>query len=151
MVYYLEAENLHFEFVVQWRINHPTIASPEKFVMTDEIYDEFKAFLKSRNFNYDRQSEKALENLKEIMEFEGYADATSEEFKALADKLKPDLDRDLDLYKDQLSDLLARQILKQYYFAKGEIIYALRNDEGLKKALETLPDKTAYLETFTKQ
>jgi len=151
MVYYLEVENLLFDFVVQWRSNHPTIDSPEKFTMTDKIYDEFKAFLKSKNFNYDRQSEKALENLKDIMAFEGYLDTASEEFKALEDKLKPDLDRDLDLYKDQLSDLLARQILKQCYFAKGEIIYALRNDEDLKKAVETLSDEAIYSEIFTKQ
>jgi carboxyl-terminal processing protease len=151
MVYYLEVENLFFEFVVQWRTKHPTIASPEKFTLTDEIYDEFKAFLKSKDFNYDRQSEKALGTLKDIMEFEGYLDTASEEFKALENKLKPDLDRDLDLYKNQLSDLLSRQILKQYYFAKGEIIYVLRNDEGLKKALEALSDKALYSQTFNKQ
>ncbi|GHT67625.1 peptidase S41 [Bacteroidia bacterium] len=151
MVYYLEIENLFFDFVVQWRTKHPAIASPEKFTMTDEIYGEFKAFLKSKDFNYDRQSGKALENLKGIMEFEGYLDTASEEFKALENKLKPDLDRDLELYKNQLSDLLARQILKQYYFAKGEIIYALRNDDGLKKTLETLSNKDLYSKTFTKQ
>ncbi|MDR2621019.1 MAG: S41 family peptidase [Dysgonamonadaceae bacterium] len=151
MIYYLEVENLFFEFVVQWRTKHPTIASPEKFAVTDEIYGEFKDFLKSKDFNYDRQSGKALENLRDIMEFEGYSDTASEEFKALENKLKPDLDRDLDLYKSQLSDLLARQIMKQYYFVKGEIIYALRSDDGLKKALETLSDKDLYLETFTKQ
>ena len=150
MSFYLEAENLIFDFVVQWRSNHPVIDSPEKFTMTDEIYDEFRTFLKSKNFDYDRQSEKALENLKDIMEFEGY-DTTSVEYKALAEKLKPDLDRDLDFYKDQLSDMLARQIMKQYYFAKGEIIYALRDDDCLKKALETLSDKNSYLKTFTKQ
>ena len=150
MSFYVEAENLIFDFVVQWRPNHPVVDSPEKFTMTDEIYDEFKTFLKSKNFDYDRQSGKALENLKDIMEFEGY-DTTSVEVKALADKLKPDLDRDLNLYKDQLSDMLARQIMKQYYFAKGEIIYALRDDDCLKKAIETLSDKDLYLKTFTKQ
>jgi len=151
MVYYVKIENLIFDFVVQWRSTHPTVDAPEKFTMTDEIYDGFKAFLKSKNFNYDRQSEKALENLKVIMDFEGYLDTASEEYKALANKLKPDLDHDLELYKDQLSDLVARQIMNQYYFAKGEIIYALRDDEGLKKALETLSDKDLYLKTFVKQ
>jgi carboxyl-terminal processing protease len=106
--------------------------------------------LKSRNFDYDRQSEKALGNLRDIMAFEGYLDTASEEFEALSNKLKPDLDRDMDMYKDQLSELLARQILKQYYFAKGEIIYALRNDKGLKKTLEILSDKALYLTTLTK-
>jgi carboxyl-terminal processing protease len=151
MIYYLEIENLFFEFVVQWRTNHPTIASPEKFTLTDEIYDEFKAFLKVKNFNYDRQSERALETLKDIMEFEGYLDTASEEFKALENKLKPNLDRDLDLYKNQLSDLLARQIMKQYYFAKAEIIYALRDDETVKKAMEVLSDESVYSKILHKQ
>lgn len=151
MVYYLETENLFFEFVVQWRTTHPEIAPPGKFTMTDEIYNEFRDFLKSKEFNYDRQSGKALENLRDIMEFEGYLDTASEEFKNLENKLNPDLDRDLDLYKSLLSDLLARQIMKQYYFAKGEIIYTLRNDEGLKKALETLADEDLYSKTFDKQ
>ncbi|MDR2691875.1 MAG: S41 family peptidase [Dysgonamonadaceae bacterium] len=148
MVYYLEAENLLFEFVVQWRTKHRVIDSPQKFTMTDNIYSEFKDFLKSKDFNYDRQSGKALDNLKGIMAFEGYLDAASEEFKALENKLKPDLDRDLNLYKSQISGLLARQIMKQYYFAKGEIIYALRGDNCLKKALKTLSDKDLYLKTF---
>jgi carboxyl-terminal processing protease len=151
MIYYLEIENLFFDFVVQWRIKHPTIAPPEKFTMTDEIYNEFKTFLKSKNFNYDRQSERAIEALKDIMEFEGYLDTASEEFKALENKLKPNLDRDLDLYKNQLSDLVARQILRQYYFAKAEIMYTLRNDEILKKAMEILSDETAYSKIFNKQ
>lgn len=151
MIYYLNAENLLFDFVVQWRAKHPAVDSPEKFTVTDEIYGEFKAFLKSKDFNYDRQSEKALDNLKEIMTFEGYSDVASEELKALENKLKPDLDRDLDLYKNQLSDLLARQIMKQYFFAKGEIIYALRSDEDLEKALETLSDRDLYLKTFAGQ
>lgn len=151
MVYYLDIENLFFDFVAQWRTKHPVIDYPDQFEVTDEIYGEFTDFLKSKDFNYDRQSGKALESLKDIMEFEGYADTAAEEFKALENKLKPDLDRDLDLYRSPLSNLLARQIMKQYYFAKGEIIYTLRNDDILKKALETLSDRDLYSGIFNKQ
>jgi hypothetical protein len=34
--------------------------------------------------------------------------------------------------------------MKQYYFAKGEIIYTLRDDDSLKKAMETLSDKDLF-------
>jgi carboxyl-terminal processing protease len=150
MLYYMDAENLFFDFVVQWRVKHPEIASPEKFVLTEEDYAEFKAFIKSKDFNYDRQSGKALDNLKEIMVFEGYLEGASEEFKALENKLKPDLNRDLDLYKDQLSDFLIKEIMKQFYYAKGEIIYSLRGDEDVKKAIEILSDKELYNKTLSK-
>ena len=140
MVYYMDARNLFFDFVVQWRIDHPRIASPQDFVLSDETYDAFKEFVKSHHFTYDRQSERALENLRKIMEFEKYLDSASVEFAALENKLQPDLDRDLELYKDQLSYFLSLQIMKQYYFARGEQQFSLRNDEMMAKAMEALSD-----------
>ena len=150
IAYYMDiVENLFFDFVPIWRVKHPRIASPEQFVLSDEDYEEFKTFVRSKDFNYDRQSEKALENLKEIMEFEGYFASASEEFAALEKKLKPDLNRDLELHKDVLSDILARQIMKQYYYAKGEKIYSLRNDSDVKKAMKILSDKYLYNRTLS--
>ncbi|GHT26877.1 peptidase S41 [Bacteroidia bacterium] len=143
ITYYIEAENIFFDFVVQWRTKHLQITSPEDFVLTDADYDEFKTFVKAKDFNYDRQSAKVLETLKEYMDFEGYLESASEEFKALENKLKPDLDRDLDLYKNQLSDLLAKEIMRHYYYTKGEIKYSLR-DDYVKKAIEILSDEALY-------
>ena len=151
MIYYMEAENLFFEFVTRWRLKHSKIASPENFVLTEEDYEEFKIFVKSKDFNYDRQSEKVMANLKEIMDFEGYMNTASEEFTALENKLKPDLDRDLELYKDQITRLLAMQIMNQYYYKKGEIIYTLRDDDYLKKAIEVLSNSNLYTEALSPQ
>ena len=149
IAYYMEMENLFFDFATQWRAKHPQIASPEQFVLSDNDYEAFKTFVQSKNFNYDRQSEKALENLKEIMKFEGYLSSASEEFTALENKLKPDLNRDLELHKGVLSDRLARQIMQHYYYAKGEIIYSLRDDNDLEKAIEILSNKNLYANTLT--
>ena len=83
------------------------------------------------------------------MKFEGYFASASDEFSALENKLKPDLNRDLELHKNMLTDVLARQIIRHYYYAKGEIIYSLRNDDDLKKAMEILSDKNLYTDTLT--
>ena len=149
ITYYMEIENLFFDFVTQWRTKHPQIASPEQFVLSDKDYEAFKTFVRSKDFNYDRQSEKILENLKEAMNFEGYLASASAEFTALENKLKPDLNRDLELHKDILSDKLSKQIMRQYYYAKGVIIYSLRDDDDLKKAIEILSDKNLYTNTLT--
>ncbi len=147
--YYMEADGTLMDFVVQWRVKHPTIASPSEFVLTDQDYEEFKEYMKTANFKYDRQSEKGLASLKEIMEFEGYLDTASEEFKALEKKLQPDLNRDLELHRESLSKQLAKEIMHQYYYAKGELIYTLRNDKDLDKTLEVLGDKSLYDKTLT--
>jgi carboxyl-terminal processing protease len=149
IAYYLDRNNLFFDFVTDWRTTHPQIAAPEQFVLSDDIYDAFKTFVQSKKFTYDRQSEEALKNLKEIMNFEGYLPAASGEFTALENKLKPDLNRDLEYHKSELSNILAGQIMQHYYYAKGEIIYSLRDDNTLKKAMEVLSDKNLYTRTLT--
>jgi carboxyl-terminal processing protease len=150
IIYYLEGEYIFFDFVVQWREKHPEIASPAAFVLTDEIYDEFAAFVQSKDFTYDRQSAKALNALKAIMEFEGYLDTASAEFQALENKLKPDLKRDLELHKKPIAKYLSLQIMKQYYYAKGQQIYDLRRDAVLDKALEIVQNKELYKQTLSK-
>jgi carboxyl-terminal processing protease len=146
--YYMDIENLFFNFVTGWRSKHPQIAPPDQFILSDEDYEAFKTFVRSKNFTYDRQSEKALKNLKDFMDFEGYSSSASEEFTALENKLKPDLNRDLDYYKDRLSNILSQQIMRQYYYEKGVVIYSLRNDSTLKKAIEVLSDKNLYASTL---
>jgi carboxyl-terminal processing protease len=144
MLYYLEGRNIFFDFVVEWRQNHRHIASPETFSLDEETWNAFTAFVKKKNFTYDRQSEKAIATLKEIMDFEGYYATASEEFKALENKLQPNLDRDLALHREMISDYLSREILRQYYYAKGEIIYSLRNDEDLEKAVEEIKKAVSH-------
>ncbi|GHV56972.1 peptidase S41 [Bacteroidia bacterium] len=150
LLYYMDGNGLFFDFVTQWRVKHPSIAAPAKFVLTDDIYAEFKQFVLSKDFTYDRQSEKAVESLKKIMEFEGYYDIASSEFQALANKLKPDLSRDLELHKQAISKYLAMQIMKQYYYGKGQLIYELRDDSALQKAIDILQNTDLYTATLAK-
>jgi carboxyl-terminal processing protease len=149
ILYYMGRDNLFFDFVTEWRIKHPQISLPDQFVLSDNIYETFKTFVLSKKFDYDRQSEEALKNLKEIMDFEGYLPTASDEFTALENKLKPDLNRDLDFHKNILSNELAKQIMLQYYYKKGVIVYSLRDDNDLKKATEILSDKNLYVNTLS--
>jgi len=151
IAFYMDRDNLFFDFVTDWRTKHPHIAPPDQFVLSDKDYDAFKKFVLAKDFNYDRQSEKALEALKDIMKIEGYLSAASEEFTALENKLKPDLNRDLELHKDTLFDTLTKEIMRQYYYVKGEIIYSLRDDDGLKKAMEILSNKELYAKVLNPQ
>lgn len=148
MMYYLMTGYTMFDFVTEWVQKHPTIAPADQFEASDADFESFKAYAKEKNFTYDRQSEKALTNLKEIAELEGYADGDSTLFKALEAKLTPDLDRDFDRNKEQIKKLLNSEIVKRYYFQRGELINSLRKDETLEKALSVLADQMLYTKTL---
>ncbi|WP_029904394.1 S41 family peptidase [Prevotella sp. 10(H)] len=144
ITYYLANQYIVFDWVTDWASKHKTIDVPEKFSITDEDYESFKAFVKSKDFQYDRMSEKSMSSLKEVMEFEGYMKYAENEFKALEAMLVPNLDRDLETFKSEIKDQINTEIVRRYYYQKGEYQYALRNDKELTKAIEILKDKEQY-------
>jgi carboxyl-terminal processing protease len=144
IIYYLLADYIIFDYVTQWVQLHPAIAPVKDFVFPEADYESFKSFVKGRKFVYDRQSEKALEKLREIMDFEGYLGSASDELKALETKLHPDLDRDLEINREFIVYCIALETVKRYYYQKGEIVQTLKSDDDLKKALEILDNGILY-------
>ena len=149
MLFYLVNDFALFDFVTDWVRAHPTIAPAKDFVLSDADYDAFKKRLKEANFTYDRQSEKALKSLKEIAEHEGYLAEDSATFAALEARLKPNLDRDLERYKDDIKKIISAEIVKRYYYQEGEMIENLKGDKTLAKALEVLADRELYRKTLS--
>ena len=78
------------------------------------------------------------------MEFEGYLDVAAEEFKALEAKLHPNLDRDLELFKDQIKDMIESEIVQRYYYKKGVLLHQLAGDKVFEKAVEVLKNPEVY-------
>lgn len=144
ILFYLMNEDIIFDYATQYCIKHPTIGEVADFKLTDADYAEFKALLKKRNFSYDRQSEAMLKNLKEIAEFEGYMEGAKDEFSALEKKLQHNLDLELDRFAKDIKPLLSEEIVKRYYFERGAVQETLKEDNGLKKAVEVLQDPVEY-------
>ena len=142
--YYLMTQNIIFDYVTEWVQNNKTIEPAEQFALSENDYKMFKEFVKNKDFEYDKMSEQSLNQLKSIMEFEGYMNVASEEFNALAKKLQPDLDRDLELFKHIIKDMIESEIIQRYYYKKGVIKHQLANDIVFEKAIEVLKDPEVY-------
>ena len=138
IAFYLYTENIIFDYATTYARKYKQIDSPETFTISDKDYELFMEFVQERNPKYNLQSEKILKNLEEIVKFEGYNEHVEEEIKSLHDKLKPNLNKDLLLFKKDIIDLLNHEIIKRYYYQKGTIRYGLRNDAWLNKAIDFL-------------
>lgn len=132
-------DNWAFDFATKYASTHSSIPAPEDFVITDSIYEEFKGFIDPEKFNYDKVCETAVEQLRKLAEAEGYAnDSTKAQFDVLAGMLKHDLKRDLEINRTNIAPYLAGEIVKRYYFQKGEIINSLRDDKAVDSAVTVL-------------
>jgi len=145
IIYYLVTQYITYDYATTWSGKHSNIGPMGAFDISDNDYEDFKEFVKSKkDFKYDAVSEKTLNTLKEAMEFEGYMETAGEEYKALADKLTPNLDRDLDTFKSDIKQLLNLEIVKRYYYRKGEITEEIKNSKEVDEAISILNDSERY-------
>jgi carboxyl-terminal processing protease len=149
--YYIFAQNLYFDYATQYVQQHPAIASPSEFKLDDDDFKAFSDYLVAKKFTYTSQTEKYYSELLDMAKYEGLDKRAKEEFDALKLKLKPDISNDIAENKADIAELLSLEIIKRYYYQKGEIQYSLRDDKDLKIALEILKPNGTYPKTLSKK
>ncbi len=138
-------DNWAFDYANKFASEHPTIASPDKFEITDSIYEDFKKFINPEKFNYDKVCETILNQLREAAKIEGYMnDSVEAQFTVLEGMLKHPLEKDLDTHREAISPYLLQEIVERYYYQKGMNIAQLRKDPGFDEAEKILLDPAEY-------
>ena len=140
----LVAEDLFSQYANKYFREHEHIAPASQFHLTDAEYEDFKKYVIEKGVKYDMRSRSQLDRLKTILKQEGYYAQVEEEMKKLDEKLNEDLQRDLDLFRDDVVKLLESSIVLRYYYQKGEHEYFIQDDVFLKKAVEVLQDDEKY-------
>ncbi len=145
LTYNIVRDNWSFDFATKFASENARITSPQDFEISDSIFNDFKNFIDPEKFEYDKACESVMKVLKETAQREGYMnDETKKQIEILESMLKHDLNRDLDTNRDEISRILANEIISRYYFQKGRIIEELRHDVTLDKAVEILSDLKEY-------
>ena len=140
----LDSTEVLLDYEIDYMAEHPTIAPAAEFELSDEDYDEFKRRVIACGFTYDPESERALKQLKKIVEFEGYYDDAKAEFEALEKKLKHDIARDLDMHRDVLKQIITNDLVTAYYFQAGGVENSLNYDKQVKEACRLINDGAEY-------
>ncbi|MCT4604087.1 MAG: S41 family peptidase [Marinifilum sp.] len=136
---------MFFDFATLYANTNESIASAKEFEVSDELFNEFVKFVKEdKDFTYKSESTEIIKALKKSAKEEKNFDISTDEFAALEAKLAPNLDRDLERFKDELKELLAHEIVKRYYYQKGGIEFSLREDKTLLRAIEVLQNNNEY-------
>lgn len=144
VVYYLSNDDVLIDWGTQYAQKHPTIPPVGTFAITDADFEQLKKMAREADFKYDRLSEKRLDDLRKMMEFEGYYEDATDEFKALEQKLTHNMERDFDRRRDDIIELMEQEIVKRYYYQRGSVQQALRRDDDLKRAKEILAQPDEY-------
>lgn len=140
----LVLQDITFDFVNNYALRHPEIPAIKDFKVSDEIYDQFKQYLKEKNFSYETGSQQMLEKLIETAKAEKYFDGSKEEIEKLQKEFAHSIDRDMNLFKEEIMSFLAEQFIQRYYYQEGVIEYKMKHDKEVAKAVEILADRNEY-------
>lgn len=143
--YYLLMQNLYFDYATRYAQKHEKIAPAATFRLSDAEFKDFTDFvINEKKFTYTTQTGKYFNQLLEVAGYEGLDEEAKAEFEALKAKLVPDVKKNMETNRKDIEDMLSTEILKRYYFQKGQIEYTLRDDREIKLAVDMLKNNNQY-------
>ena len=135
---------LIFDYATKFAIENPQIGEPEDFSITDDIYNDFVAFLSDKEYDYTTMAERKLEEMKDAATREGYYDDIAEHYDDLRHAMMHSKEEDLQTFREEISDLLRLEIVSRYYYQKGKIRASLKSDPDINRAIQILNDQATY-------
>lgn len=150
LTYNVVAGNYLFDFATKYAAAHSAIAAPEDFVMSDELFEEFKNSIKGDSIEYDRMFEKLINSLEDTAKTEGYlSDEVKQQLDGLRVSLEQNLDKDLDNQRESITEFLVPELMRRYYYNRGALAYSVRNDKAVARAAQILADPKEYTRLLT--
>lgn len=133
-----------FDYATLYRFNHPNIAEPRNFSLSNEEYQQFVSWMKGKNYTYTSNLDLQLKQLIEEAEAEHYYNDLKPNIDQIRAKIAENKKNELMLYKDQIRKLLEEDIMSRYYLEEGTVQVGFKYDQELKKASDILLNQSGY-------
>ncbi len=135
--------DLVFDYATNYYYNH-TFDDINTLKLADKDFLEFKNYLKTNDFSFETDTEKALKKAFETAKKEELNDNIEYDFNTLISNLNTSKTSVIDENKDYLLELLTEDIVKRYVYREGLYEYLEIHDTEIKKATDILSNPTTY-------
>ena len=130
----LANNSIFFRYANSYVTKHPKIEDAKSFKVDDQTYAEFCEFLKSHEYDYETQTANMVNKLASVSKEEAYYEQVKPELEKLQAIFSQQKITDLTLFKDDIKEVLANEIVSRYAYQKGRIENALFQDPYLDTA-----------------
>lgn len=137
-------QGLLADFATFYASKNNSIASPQMFKITDDIYNQFLSWYKNNSRIYNNASLKQLRLLQETLDSEQLG-TEAKSLQLLEQQLLQSLEKQLSAHKKQIVPLLSKEIVSRFYYTNGGVENMLTvYDEDIQKLCEILKDPKEY-------
>ena len=136
--------NLIFEYVNEYYVQHSEISDAKQFSISDEEYKEFVSWIKQKDVSFSSEMDRAIEALEKMAKEEKYYVGVEEEINDLKSKVEAIKANYLIEFQFEVKLMLEQEIVSRYYFHKGMIESGIYKDKTIAKAVDVLNDSYRY-------
>ncbi|MET2986567.1 S41 family peptidase [Aureibaculum conchae] len=133
-----------FKFATIFANENKTIESTEEFILKDSDYQNFIDFLSENKDVFKTATDGKLADVIKTAEKEGYSTSINKEYQNLISKINSEKIKELSQNKSEIKDALTNEIVRRYYYKKGEYIHKATHDKAIIEALQILKDESKY-------
>jgi len=140
----IKNENLIFKYGTEYAHNN-SVSNLDDFKLTERDFKSFKQFLKTNNFSFETNTEKAFANAFSVAQKEHLNNEISTDYSNLIASIDTYKNKAIDDNKTQILSLLSDDIVKRYFYREGLYTYYLSHNFEIQKSIEILKNPTTYL------
>jgi len=133
-----------FNYATKYYNKNPEVASSREYIFTDNDYQQFLNYLKSDDDVFKTETELQFDQALVASETEGYKSKIEQEYQNLIDKIKIEKISDLSNNKSEINEIITNEIVRRYYYKKGEYIHKVHHDKSIIEAINILKNENKY-------
>lgn len=131
-----------------FKAHHTDKIDVESFTISDEDYNDFKAFIAEKDVPYESTTRQVLKSLKEAAVEDLYSEVAAD-IDALEANLKDDKESNLETYRKEIVESINSNIVMRHAYSEGVIRRSLLDDEELERACEVANSSAEYNKILT--
>lgn len=139
----IQNDFLIFDFATDYYYKHPN-TDILNFKLTTADFNDFKNFLKTNDFTFVTETEKALSKVLEKAVKEDLDDNIETDYNALVSKLNNSKELAINENKEEILALLTDEIVKRFVYREGLYEFYREHNLEIKKASEILSSPSTY-------
>lgn len=145
----LYAQNIFFNYATIFKANNNSVDKPKGFNLNKNQYEDFITYLDTCDFEYQSQTEQALNSLIKASKKENYYSIAQSTIDSLELIVKNNRYRDLHHFDSEIKRLLEEEIVGRYYLQKGKAEYSINKDDVINVCKDLFTDEERYREILS--
>lgn len=138
-----------FNYATTYYYKNPNVGTAVP-VVSDADFEAFKQSLKKDNFQFDTETEKSLKVVMETAKKEKIDAGISAEYQQLLAALQRSEEKELNLNKQEIKQLLLDELIKRYQYKEGLYKYYTTSNTEIKKSVALFANTAEFNKILSK-